>query len=207
MKTKITFTLPAANCYGAGECILLGEFNNWNSQEGIKLQQQPDGSLQAELELVAGKDYQYRYLLGNGIWVNDEAEKVIAEYMGYPVENCIVRVLEIKGKTKEQQPKATKPKATKSKAAVKLKPTNLKDDLTKVEGIGKKIEALLNKNKIQSFKELAKATGTTLKTILESGGNKFSMHNPGTWPKQAKLAAAAKWEELESLQQQLKGGK
>jgi hypothetical protein len=33
------------------------------------------------------------------------------------------------------------------------------------------------------------------------------MHNPGTWPKQAKLAADGKWEELETLQKQLKGGK
>jgi hypothetical protein len=33
------------------------------------------------------------------------------------------------------------------------------------------------------------------------------MHNPGSWPKQAKLAAEAKWEDLELLQNHLKGGK
>ena len=33
------------------------------------------------------------------------------------------------------------------------------------------------------------------------------MHDPATWAKQAKLAADAKWEELESLQDSLKGGK
>ena len=47
----------------------------------------------------------------------------------------------------------------------------------------------------------------SLKEILEAGGNKFSMHNPGTWPKQAKLAAEGKWEDLELLKKHLKGGK
>ncbi|MFZ1307400.1 MAG: glycoside hydrolase family 13, partial [Ferruginibacter sp.] len=62
-------------------------------------------------------------------------------------------------------------------------------------------------NKIHSYRQLSKATITSLKAILESGGNTFSMHNPGTWPRQAKLAAEAKWEELELLQKHLKGGK
>lgn len=202
MKTKITFTLPAANIIGAEACVLLGEFNNWNTDEGIYLQKQADGSMAADVELAAGNDYQYRYLLSSGMWVNDDAEKVSAEMSGYPVLNCIVRVPEITDKLKEQKPKSVKPKA-----AAKPKPVVVKDDLTKVEGIGKKIEALLYKNEIYSYKQLSKTTITNLKAILESGGSKFSMHNPGTWPKQAKLAATANWDDLELLQKQLKGGK
>ena len=76
-----------------------------------------------------------------------------------------------------------------------------------MEGIGKTIEALLYKNNVCSYKQLAKSTITNLKAILEKGGNKFSMHNPGSWPKQAKLASEAKWDDLELLQKQLKGGK
>jgi hypothetical protein len=194
MTTKITFTLPAANLIGAEGCVLLGEFNNWNLEEGFYLQKQSDGSLKTEVELAAGKDYQYRYLLSNGRWVNDDAEKVISEMSGFPVENCIIRVPAIIEKVKIQK-------------AVKAKPVVVKDDLTKVEGIGKKIEALLYKNKIYSYKQLSKTTIKTLKEMLEAGGSKFSMHNPGTWPKQAKLAAEAKWEDLELLQKHLKGGK
>lgn len=204
MTTKITFTLPAANVIGAEGCVLLGEFNNWNLDEGIYLQKQADGSMTAEVELAAGNDYQYRYLLSNGRWVNDDAEKITSEMHGYPVVNCIVRVPAI-AETKKAAAKTTKAKSSKPKAAAK--PVIVKDDLTKVEGIGKKIEALLYKNNIYSYKQLAKATITSLKAILESGGNKYSMHNPGTWPKQAKLAANGKWEELELLQKQLKGGK
>jgi predicted flap endonuclease-1-like 5' DNA nuclease len=200
MTTKITFTLPAANVIGAEGCVLLGEFNNWNLEEGIYLKKQADGSMTAEVELITGQDYQYRYLLSNGRWVNDDAEKIISEMSGYPVVNCIVRVPAIT-ETETKVTKAAKPKT------VKATPAIIKDDLTKVEGIGKKIEALLYKNKIYSYKQLSKATITGLKAILESGGNKFSMHNPGTWPKQAKLAAEAKWEDLELLQKHLKGGK
>ena len=92
MTTKITFTLPAANIIGASECVLLGEFNNWNLEEGVYLKKQADGSMTAEVELTAGQDYQYRYLLSNGRWVNDDAEKITSEMSGYPVVNCIVRV-------------------------------------------------------------------------------------------------------------------
>ena len=200
MKTKITFTLPAANIIGASECVLLGEFNNWNLEEGVYLKKQADGSMSAEVELTAGEDYQYRYLLSNGRWVNDDAEKITSEMLGYPVVNCIVRVPAI-----TENEKTVNPKTVKTKTAAK--PVVVKDDLTKVEGIGKKIEALLYKNKIHSYKQLSKSTITNLKIILESGGSKFSMHNPGTWPKQAKLAAEAKWEDLELLQKHLKGGK
>ena len=206
MTTKITFTLPAANIIGAEECVLLGEFNNWNLEEGYYLQKQADGSMTTEVELVAGRDYQYRYLLSNGRWVNDDGEKVASEMSGFPVMNCIVRVSKIIEQATVQNPVPAKPEAIKAKAA-KAKPVILKEDLTKVEGIGKKIEALLYKNKIYSYKQLSKATITSLKAILESGGNTFSMHNPGTWPRQAKLATEAKWEELELLQKQLKGGK
>jgi predicted flap endonuclease-1-like 5' DNA nuclease len=194
--------LPAANIIGAEECVLLGEFNNWNLEKGFYLQKQTDGSMTTEVELAAGRDYQYRYLLSNGRWVNDNGEKITSEMSGYPVVNCIVRVPEIIEKVKEQ-----KPRSTKTKPVAKAKPVVIKDDLTKVEGIGKKIEALLYKNKIYSYKQLSKTTITNLKAILESGGSKYSMHNPGTWPKQAKLAAEAKWEDLDLLQKHLKGGK
>jgi len=205
MTTKITFILPAANVIGAEGCVLLGEFNNWNLDEGIYLKKQADGSMTAEVELAAGNDYQYRYLLSNGRWVNDDAEKITSEMHGYPVVNCIVRVPAISETKKAATAKPAS--STTVKAKVAAKPVVVKEDLTKVEGIGKKIEALLYKNKIYSYKQLSKSTITNLKAILESGGSKFSMHNPGTWPKQAKMAADGKWEELETLQKQLKGGK
>ncbi|HAO46845.1 MAG TPA: glycoside hydrolase family 13 [Ferruginibacter sp.] len=201
--TKVRFTLPASNIIGATECILVGEFNNWNPQEGILLKKEEDGSMNAEVELPTG-DYQYRYLLSNGRWVNDEGEKITSDLYGYPVENCIVRVAETAIVTK---PVAKKAKAVKTKTAPKAKKEAAKDDLTKIEGIGKKIESLLNKSDILSYKQLAKSTAKKLKQVLDEAGSKFSMHNPASWPKQAKLAADGNWDELEALQEKLKGGK
>lgn len=199
--TKVRFTLPASNIIGATECILVGEFNNWNPNEGILMRKEEDGSMNAEIDLPKG-EYQYRYLLSNGRWVNDEGEKILSDFFGYPVENCLVRVAEL-----IPEPKAEKTKTAKPKSSVKAKKETTKDDLTKIEGIGKKIEMLLNKSDILSYKQLAKTTAKKLKTILEDAGAKFSMHNPGTWPRQAKLAADGKWDELDSLQKELKGGK
>lgn len=208
MKTKIKFTLPAANVIGADGCVLLGEFNDWNLEEGIYLQRQDDGSMTAEVELTGGKAYQYRYLLSNGRWVNDNSEKITSEMFGYPVENCIIRVPEIALKNNTEKHQALKEKSVKAKKAAKPKlVVAVKEDLTRIEGVGRKIEALLYKNKIYNYKQLSKTTITSLKSILEVAGNKYSMHNPGTWPKQAKLAAEGKFEDLELLKKHLKGGK
>lgn len=209
MKTKVTFTLPAANLIGADGCVLLGEFNDWNLEEGHYLTKQADGSMQVEVELEAGKEYQYRYLLSNGRWVNDDGEKVASDMRGFPVTNCVVRVPAIKEAVlvTKVKPAAVNAKSSKPKTKSAKPVVPVKDNLTRVEGVGKKIEALLYKNKIYSFKQLSKTTIKSLKEILDAAGSKYAMHNPGTWPKQAKLAAEAKWEDLELLQKHLKGGK
>ncbi len=81
------------------------------------------------------------------------------------------------------------------------------DDLTKIEGIGPKIAELLQREGIKTFATLAKTTPEKLKAILAAGGNRFQMHDPTSWPKQALLAAEGKWDELKTLQTQLTGGR
>jgi predicted flap endonuclease-1-like 5' DNA nuclease len=82
--------------------------------------------------------------------------------------------------------------------------TPKKDDLTKIEGIGKKIAEILTVSGIASFEILSKTTSKKLRAILDEAGNKFKTHDPSTWPKQAKLASAGKWAELKKLQAELK---
>jgi len=87
------------------------------------------------------------------------------------------------------------------------KPRAVKEDLTKVEGIGPKINELLNKDGIYSFADLAKATPTRLNGVLDKAGPRFQMHDPATWPQQAALAARGDWTGLEALQDRLDAGR
>ncbi len=90
----------------------------------------------------------------------------------------------------------------------KISPTGFKfDDLKIVEGIGPKIEMILKKNNIENWKDLAEKTPAELKEILKNAGDRYSFHNPESWPEQAMLAAEARWEELEEFQEFLIGGR
>lgn len=82
-----------------------------------------------------------------------------------------------------------------------------KDDLTLIEGIGPKIEGLLNDAGIQSFAVLSETNKSTLKQILRDAGPRFKMHEPTTWAKQAKMAEKGDWKGLEEYQDFLLGGK
>lgn len=104
------------------------------------------------------------------------------------------------------KPAAKKTKTTKASPAKKAAPAAA-DDLTKIEGIGPKIAGLLNAKGINTYQDLGKAKKALLQETLAEAGSRFKMHDPTTWPKQAKLAAKGAWEELTKLQAELKGGK
>lgn len=82
-----------------------------------------------------------------------------------------------------------------------------KDDLKTVEGIGPKIEEILYAAGIHTFSALENTTVEKLKTTLAEAGGRYKSHNPSTWPKQAGMAAAGKWDELKKWQDELDGGK
>ena len=60
---------------------------------------------------------------------------------------------------------------------------------------------------ITTWKELADSDTAKLQSILLSGGDRFRMHDPSSWPTQAGLAAEGKWDELSDYQDFLNGGK
>lgn len=81
------------------------------------------------------------------------------------------------------------------------------DDLKVVEGIGPKIEGLLNEIGITTWKELAEASEAKVQQMLDDAGPRYRIHSPSTWSKQAALAANGEWEALEKLQDELDGGR
>ena len=82
-----------------------------------------------------------------------------------------------------------------------------KDNLKRIEGIGPKIEEILNEDGIQNFAQLAATNSEHISLLLNAAGTRFHMHNPETWPQQSALARDGKWDELKELQDRLDGGK
>lgn len=83
----------------------------------------------------------------------------------------------------------------------------VRQDLKVIEGIGPKIEEILNKNGIQNYAHLAAIPAVRIARILHGAGPRFQMHDPTSWPEQATLAHEGKWEELDTLKEKLIGGR
>jgi predicted flap endonuclease-1-like 5' DNA nuclease len=90
-------------------------------------------------------------------------------------------------------------------APVKEKAPEAPDKLVKIEGIGPKTSELLESAGIGTFAALASTEVSKLDEIVDAAG--YTMMDVSSWPEQATLAAAGKWEELQKLQDSLKGGK
>ena len=82
-----------------------------------------------------------------------------------------------------------------------------RQNLQIIEWIWPKIEILLNKNWIYSYKDLANTEVDKLKNILKKANKRYIiLHNPITWPKQASFAQKWLFKELEEYQKKLVKG-
>lgn len=78
------------------------------------------------------------------------------------------------------------------------------DNFEIIEGIGPRIAELLRSEGIKTFDQLSKASAEDLRLILNKAN--LRINNPGSWPKQARLAASGDMAELEKYKERLKGG-
>ncbi len=99
-------------------------------------------------------------------------------------------------KLKEEHPEALVPAAGPDLSNLQL-----------VEGIGPKIEALLQEAGITSLNDLADSPMERLWEILDTAGEAYRIHDPETWATQARLAVRGEWELLREYQAELKGGR
>lgn len=80
------------------------------------------------------------------------------------------------------------------------------DDLKRIEGIGPKIEQILQEVGIFTFAQLAAAEVSHLEKIVrEDAGLRIAF--PASWPEQARLAAVGDWKALDHLQAELQAGR
>ncbi|MFN8529882.1 MAG: ATP synthase F1 subunit gamma [Anaerolineae bacterium] len=80
------------------------------------------------------------------------------------------------------------------------------DDLTKLEGIGKKMSAALVAAGFDSFEKVATASESDLREAIHKAGMNFSPSLP-TWPKQAEYAVRGDWDGLKAYQDTLQAGR
>lgn len=81
------------------------------------------------------------------------------------------------------------------------------DDLKIVEGIGPKIEGLFHSFDIKTWQALSDASVAKCQEVLDSGGKRYQVHDPASWPMQAKMAYKGEWKQLAKWQDEHKAGK
>lgn len=67
-----TFRLSKEDALGAENVNIVGEFNNWSTKQ-TPMKKLKDGSFTLTLDLESKRQYQFRYLIDDQLWVNDPA--------------------------------------------------------------------------------------------------------------------------------------
>lgn len=88
---KVKFIAPPELAREAKKIYLAGDFNNWDFQD-TQLKRQKDGTYSTILELEAGAEYEYRYVLDGERWENDYAADKYVPSKVCNVDNSVVVV-------------------------------------------------------------------------------------------------------------------
>ena len=88
---KVTFSLPLEAVQKGQEIRVVGDFNDWNWENGLKMKAAKT-AYQASVDLEAGKEYEFRYQMGDGQWANDPEADGYAPSPYEGVHNCVVSV-------------------------------------------------------------------------------------------------------------------
>jgi predicted flap endonuclease-1-like 5' DNA nuclease len=95
-----------------------------------------------------------------------------------------------------------------AKAAIAALGKRIKqDDLKVIEGIGPKIQGLFHNFDIKTWQALSTTSVSKCQEVLDSGGERYKIHDPASWPMQAKMCYEGKWKELFRWQEEHKHGK
>jgi len=70
--SKVTFKVSPELASGATTAALVGDFNNWDPRATV-MRRLKSGEFKATLDLEVGREYQFRYLLDENNWTNDDA--------------------------------------------------------------------------------------------------------------------------------------
>lgn len=87
---KVTFRLPRVGAPDAKTICIVGDFNNWNIYAN-PMKRLKRGDYTITLELVPGREYQFRYLIDDSRWENDwNADKYVKNPYGDSDNSVII---------------------------------------------------------------------------------------------------------------------
>ncbi len=129
-----------------------------------------------------------------------EPEPVAAAVEPEPEPEPVAAVVE-----PEPEPAAAAEPEPEPAAAAEPEPAQ-PDDLTKVEGIGPKMDAALRAAGITTFARLAQTSEDDLRAAVAAAGMRFAPSLP-TWAEQAGYAARGDWDGLAAFQAALTAGR
>ena len=87
---KVTFRIPEEMGNSAKTAHIVGEFNNW-TLFSTPMKKLKSGAFTTTLNLEPGREYQFRYLLDENTWGNDQdADKSVSSPYGDSENSVIV---------------------------------------------------------------------------------------------------------------------
>lgn len=87
---KVTFRLPRIAASDAKRVCIVGDFNNWSIQSH-PMKKNKTGDYIITLELIPGREYQFRYLIDEIRWENDwHADKYVRSPYGDSDNSVVV---------------------------------------------------------------------------------------------------------------------
>lgn len=113
--------------------------------------------------------------------------------------NAEARAIELKGIVDAHTTGQAPPDPDLEAGAAVLGVPVVMNDLTLVEGVGPKIAELCVQRGITTWWALANCDLDLLRKMLAEAGPKFQVHDPTTWPHQARLLANGQWEKFRTL--------
>ncbi|MBB4078584.1 putative flap endonuclease-1-like 5' DNA nuclease [Lewinella aquimaris] len=188
---KVSFELPQERVGESRDVRVLGNFNDWNWEQGLKLKASK-GSYTGNTELPAGH-YQFRYLVDGHHWANDDSAEAYTD-SGHGSTNCCFSLEQVqkeaKGTPKKAAAKKTAKKDTTIQAAESApasKPVVTPQDKPTAAAKTKKAAA---PKKTAAKKTAAKTKGDDLKKIEGIGPKIAGLLNEAGIKSFSDLAAA-----------------
>ena len=87
---KVTFSLTGKETKAVKKAYVVGEFNGWDTR-ATPMKKQKMGGFVINMDLEKGREYQFRYLLGEDQWQNEvKADKFAPTPFGDSENSVIV---------------------------------------------------------------------------------------------------------------------